>query len=168
MSSGVIYSSEYVEKDTLEGFCSGLPQVSTETNSQLERPLHTQLLAALQSMQGRRALGIDGVTVEFSKAYWDILFADLLDVFNESLACGSMPMSCCRAVLTLLPKNGNLQDIKNWWPVSLLCVDYKLLSKAFTNRLRGAMEQSIYRNQMYCVPWSMVDNVYLIWDFLED
>ena len=129
-----LYSSEYEEKDTLEGFCSGLPQVSMETNSQLERPLHIEeLLAALQSMQGRRAPGIDGLNVECYKAYWEILSAALLDVINESLACSSMPMACRRAVVTLLPKKGNLQDIKNWRPVSLLCVDYKLLSKAFAN-----------------------------------
>ncbi|KAI3377827.1 hypothetical protein L3Q82_008966, partial [Scortum barcoo] len=72
------------------------------------------------------------------------------------------------AVLTLLPKKGNLQDIKNLCPVSLLCVDYKLLSKALANRLRGAMEQVIHWDQTYCVPGrSMVDNVYLICDVLE-
>ncbi|KAI3376858.1 hypothetical protein L3Q82_000114 [Scortum barcoo] len=77
-------------------------------------------------------------------------------------------MSCRRAVLTLLPKKGNLQDIKNWRPVSLLCVDYKLLSKALANRLRGAMEQVIHQDQTYCVPGrSMVDNIYLIRDVLE-
>ncbi|KAI3368387.1 hypothetical protein L3Q82_008090 [Scortum barcoo] len=65
-------------------------------------------------------------------------------------------------------KKGNLQDIKNWRPVSLLCVDYKLLSKALANRLREAMEQVIHRDQTYCVPGrSMVDNVYLIRDVLE-
>ncbi|KAI3355571.1 hypothetical protein L3Q82_018403, partial [Scortum barcoo] len=139
-------SSEYEEDNTLqEEFCSGLPQVSTETNSRLAEPLRLcELQAALQSMQGQRAPGIDGLTVEFYKAFWDILAADILDVFNESLTYGSMPVSCRRAVLTLLPKKGNLQDIKNWRPVSLLCVDYKLLSKALANRLRGAMEQIIH------------------------
>ncbi|KAI3354586.1 hypothetical protein L3Q82_019090, partial [Scortum barcoo] len=162
-----LYSSEYEEDNTLqEEFCSELPQVSTETNSRLTEPLQLcELQAALRSMQGQRAPGIDGLTVEFYKAFWDVLAADILDVFNESLAYGSMPVSCRRAVLTLLPKKGNLQDIKNWRPVSLLCVDYKLLSKAlaFANRLRGAMEQVIHRDQTYCVPGrSMVDNVYLI------
>ncbi|KAJ4945904.1 hypothetical protein JOQ06_023582, partial [Pogonophryne albipinna] len=119
-------------------------------------------------MQGRRAPGIDGLSVEFYKAYWDVLSHDLLDVFNESLASGSMPMSCRRAVITQLPKKGNLQDIKNWRPVSLLCVDYKLLPKALATRLGRAVEQVIHRDQTYCVPGrSMVDNVHLIRDVLE-
>ncbi|KAI3357876.1 hypothetical protein L3Q82_015542, partial [Scortum barcoo] len=108
--------SDYEENEELfEEICSGLPQVSADTNSQLDCPLSTQELhAALQSMQGRKAPGIDGLTVEFYKASWDILAGDLLEVFNESLASGSLPLSCRRAVITLLPKKGNLQDIKNW------------------------------------------------------
>ncbi|KAJ3595924.1 hypothetical protein NHX12_002336 [Muraenolepis orangiensis] len=143
--------------------------VSEEANSQLEGPLTIQeLQTALQGMQGRQAPGIDGLSVEFYRAYWDVLSNDLLDVFNESLASGSMPVSCRRAVITLLPKKGNLQDIKNWRPVSLLCVDYKLLSKALATRLGRAVEQIIHRDQTYCVPGrSMVDNVHLIRDVLE-
>ncbi|KAI3366309.1 hypothetical protein L3Q82_000426 [Scortum barcoo] len=126
-----------------------MPQVSADTNSQLDRPLSThELHAALQSMQGRKAPGIDGLTaVEFYKAFWDNLAGDLLDVFNESLASGSLPLSCRRAVITLLPKKGNLQDIKNWRHVSLLCTDYKILSKVLAKRLKRAMEQIIHRDQ---------------------
>lgn len=76
-----------------------------ETNSQLDWPLQLEELhAALQSMQGWKAPGIDGLTVEFGKAFWDILAKDLLEVLNECLALGSLPLSCHRAVVTLLPK----------------------------------------------------------------
>ncbi len=43
---------------------------------------------------------------------------------------GQLPLSCRRAVLTLLPKKGDQNDITNWRPVSLLCTDYKLLSNS--------------------------------------
>ena len=58
-----IYASEYEENDALlEGSSGELPQVSKETNSQLDQPLQmVKLHAALQSMQGRRAPGIDGL-----------------------------------------------------------------------------------------------------------
>lgn len=60
---------------------------------------------------------------------------DLLEVLNDSLAGGLLPLSCRRADLTLLPKKGDVTDIKCWQPVSLLCSDYKLLSKVLVNRL---------------------------------
>ncbi|KAI3370929.1 hypothetical protein L3Q82_023482, partial [Scortum barcoo] len=90
------------------------------------------------------------------------------EVLSESLSDRSLPRSSRRAVLTLLPKKGDLQDIKNWRPVSLLCTDYKLLSKVLANRLRKVMDQVIHRTQTYCVPGrSIVDNVSLIRDILE-
>ena len=49
-----LYTSEYEEQEAqVEGFCNGLPQVSEETNAQLNRPLQMQeLKATLQGMQG--------------------------------------------------------------------------------------------------------------------
>ncbi|KAK1890035.1 putative 149 kDa protein [Dissostichus eleginoides] len=91
-----------------------------------------------------------------------------MDLFNESLNDSFLPLSCRRAVLTLLPKKGDLQEIKNWRPVSLLCTDYKLLSRALSSRLRKVMDQVVDRTQTYCVPGrSIVDNVSLIRDILE-
>lgn len=42
----------------------------------------------------------------------------MLDICNESLVSGSLALSCRRAVINLLPKKGNLHEIKNWNPVS--------------------------------------------------
>ena len=77
-------------------------------------------------------------------------------------------MSCRRAVITLLPKKGDLQQLKNWRPVSLLCTDYKLLSKALATRLGKVMAEVIHVDQSYCVPGRLItDNVMFILDFLD-
>lgn len=60
--------------------------------------------------------------------------------FNESLKELSLPQSYKRAVITLLSKKGDLQDINNWRPIPLLCTDYKLLSKILVKRLRKVMD----------------------------
>lgn len=79
-----------------------------------------------------------------------------------------LPRSCRRAVITLLPKKGDLQKIKNWRPVALLCTDYKILSKALANRLREVMDLVVHQDQTYCVPGrSILDNVSLIRDILD-
>ena len=47
-------------------------------------------------------------------------------------------------------------------------MDYKLLSRVLSNRLKKVMDQLIHRSQTYCVPGrSIVDNVSLIRDILE-
>ncbi|KAJ4919191.1 hypothetical protein JOQ06_000140 [Pogonophryne albipinna] len=162
--------SEYNEDDGgFHLFCRGLPTVSEETNKELDGPLtEEELCAALKSMQGGKAPGIDGLPPEFYKTFWDFLKEDLMDLFNESLNDSFLPLSCRRAVLTLLQKKGDLQEIKNWRPVSLLCTDYKLLFRALSSRLRKVMDQVVDRTQTYCVPGrSIVDNVSLIRDILQ-
>ncbi|KAA8593148.1 hypothetical protein FQN60_009264 [Etheostoma spectabile] len=134
-----LYSSEYRDNEELfESFSEGLPKVPTDVNAELEEPLALEeLFTALQSMEGGKAPGIDGIPVEFYREFWTDLGGDLLSVFNESFNDMLLPQSCRRAVITLLPKKGDLQEIGNWRPLSLLCTDYKILAKALANRLRG-------------------------------
>jgi len=87
---------------------------------------------------------------------------DLLEVFNDRFLKGGMPLSCQRAVVTLLPKKGDLTEIKNWRLVSILCSDYILLSKTVANRLTQIIGQMIHLDQSYCVPTrSIFDNISL-------
>ena len=165
-----LFTSEYKDNDELfDQFCDNLPKVPDDVNAELGEPLRSkELLTALQSMEGGKAPGIDGLPVEFFREFWSELGEDLLHVFNESFKDMLLPMSCRRAVITLLPKKGDLQEIKNWRPVSLLCTDYKILSKALANRLREVMELIIHQDQTYCVPGrSILDNVSLIRDILD-
>ena len=40
-------------------------------------------------------------------------------------------------ILTLIYKNkGNIEKLKNWRPITLLNIDYKILTKILTNRLK--------------------------------
>lgn len=157
------------EPEGTMSFFEGLPQVCEEDNVELEAPVSAQeLQEALQSLQSRKAPGIDGLPADFYKVFWPVLGEDLLVVLRDSLSKGQLPLNCRRAVLTLLPKKVDLQDIKNWRPVSLLCTDYKLLSKVLARRLKKVMEQIIHRDQTYCVPSRLItDNNAVIRDVLN-
>ncbi len=130
-----LYRSEYVtEVDVESTFLSSLPKMSKEGSAALSGALSLgELYKALQGMESGKAPGIDGLPVDFYKSFWAELGADLLQVLSDSLSKGMLPLSCRRAVITLIPKKGDLTDIKNWRPVSLLCCDYKLLSKVLAN-----------------------------------
>ncbi|KAK3514475.1 hypothetical protein QTP70_018692, partial [Hemibagrus guttatus] len=165
-----LYRSEHRDsKELLDTFYQGLPKDSSEDNAALEGPLVLEELhAALNTMPGGKAPGIDDLPVEFYKFFWKELGEDLLEVLEESCRERCLPLSSRRAVITLLPKKGDLQDIKNWRPVSLLCTDYKVMSKALANRLRDIMDSVIQTDQTYCVPnRSIIDNVSLIRDILD-
>lgn len=108
-----LYSSEYVEDDDLSAhFYEGLPCVSQSSKAELKLPLYEQeLFTALKAMEGGKAPGMDGLPVEFYREFWAVLGNDLLGVLNESLTEGSLPLSCRRAVITLLPKKTQIYKI---------------------------------------------------------
>ena len=46
-----------------------------------------------------------------------------------------------QAIRTLIPKKGDLNKLKYWIPISLLCIDYKILTKLLSNRLKIVLQK---------------------------
>ncbi|KAJ3599425.1 hypothetical protein NHX12_033388 [Muraenolepis orangiensis] len=126
-----LFGGEQCSIEGREEILEGLPQLSPEEKAALDLELTLEeLTGAVNQMASGQAPGIDGLSGEFLKHFWGILGADLRGVFSECFRTGSLPVSCRRAVLSLLPKKGDLALLKNWRPVALLTVDYKLYSLA--------------------------------------
>ncbi|KAJ3599771.1 hypothetical protein NHX12_033727 [Muraenolepis orangiensis] len=154
------------EQCSIEGreeILEGLPQLSLEETAALDLELTLEeLTGAVNQMASGRAPGIDGLSGEFLKHFWGIIGADL---HEECFRTGSLPASCRRVVLSLLPKKGDLALLKNWRPVALLTVDYKVLSRALSNRLKGILEMVIQQDQTYCIPdRTIMDNIFFMRD----
>jgi hypothetical protein len=83
-----------------------------------------------------------------------------------------MPESLRQALISLLYKNDDPElDPKNWRPISLLIVDYKIITKVLVNRMKPLMSTVIDPDQCCAVPGrSSEDNATLlldIYDYLE-
>ena len=65
-------------------------------------------------------------------------------------------------------KQGDIKNLKNWWPISLLNVDYKIISKLITLRL-SRMLHCIIDSDQTCsmLDRSIFSNVFLIHDVLD-
>lgn len=87
------------------------------------------------------------VSTDFYQRFWNIIAADVHEVLLECFRTGSLPVSCQKAVLSLLPKNWDLASLKNSRPLALLCTDGKLLSIAVSNRLKEFLEITINTDQ---------------------
>ncbi|CAM2106649.1 unnamed protein product [Caretta caretta] len=71
-------------------------------------------------------------------------------------------------MLALLPKKRDLRDLRNWCPVSLLSMDYKVVAKAISLRLGSVLTDVIHPDQTYTNPGCTIfDNLYLVRDLLE-
>ncbi|CAM2111647.1 unnamed protein product [Caretta caretta] len=148
-----LFSPDPTDPGTCRVLWEELPTVSMGDRDRLELPLTlAEFSEALCRMPTNKSPGMDGLTVEFYCAFWDILVPDLATVWAESLQGGVLPLSCRRAVLALLPKKGDLRDLRNWHPVSLLSTDYKIVAKAISLRLGSMMADMIHPDQTYTVP----------------
>ena len=81
-------------------------------------------------------LGSDGLPYEFYKHFSKDLVPILLEVFNGvTIIEGCLPSSHRHSLTTLLYKKGDEEEIKNYRPISLTQCDYKIFTKALTNRI---------------------------------
>uniref|UniRef100_A0A8D3BRM1 Reverse transcriptase domain-containing protein n=1 Tax=Scophthalmus maximus TaxID=52904 RepID=A0A8D3BRM1_SCOMX len=163
-----LFGAEECSKECREELLDGLPQLNQGEKAALADLTMEELTTAVHQMSSGKAPGIDGLSSDFFKQFWNFLGADFHSVLTECFRTGSLPVSCQRAVLSLLPKKGDLALLKNWRPVSLLCTDYKLLSRALSNRLKNILEIVVHSDQTYCIPdRTIMDNIFLMRDVID-
>ena len=81
------------------------------------------------------------LTVEFYLHFWEILGPLLLRVANQCFRDGNLCDSMKGSVTRLIYKRrGDIKSLKDWRPISLLNVDYKIISKVLTSRLAEVLE----------------------------
>ena len=103
--------------------------------------------AALKGMAKGKAPGTDGFPAEFYLTFWEVLGADLVDVYNASFDSGKLPLSQRKALISLIFKKGDRLLNKNWRPISLLNVDYKLCSRTLVGRLLKVIHHVVTPDQ---------------------
>ena len=103
---------------------------------------------ALSTFKSKKALGCDGLPVEFYVEFWPEIGNKLVECLNFGLSRGTLSLSQRRGAITLLEKKGKDNTlIKNWRPVSLLNTDYKILTKVLSRRLKKHIPSVISPDQ---------------------
>ena len=83
----------------------------------------------------------------FSKEFCNLLGDDLLEVFNTAYLRNQLSDTQRMAIVTLLHKTGEKDDITSWRPFSLLNVDVKSLTKCLANRLKKMHGHFVHEDQ---------------------
>ena len=88
-----------------------------------------ECLFSLKNMKNFKSPGIVGFTVEFYKFFWNDIKIPLVKCLNESLDNGKFSVSQRQGLITCIPKEGKPKHfLKNWRPITLLNVDFKIAS----------------------------------------
>ena len=121
--------------------------------------------------KNNKSPGWDGLSAEFYKAYWEDLKYILFSSFQESIDRGTLTPSQRIGILTLIPKPKSpveLNFIKNWRPITLLNVDYKIFTHIIKNRIIKTLPSVISKAQSgFQAGRSTCDNLILMCLTLE-
>jgi len=127
-----------------------------------------EVFRALEGMALEKSSGSDGLSAEFYRAFWYTLGADLVDVLNDSFSSGTLPPSLCGALISLIFKKGDCLECKNWRPISLLNVDYKLCALALAGPLLEVLHHIVNPDQTCGVPGRFIgENVAFLRDLVD-
>ena len=94
----------------------------------------------LEQLKPHKAAGPDRISNRVLKEAADELTPVITVLFNQSLACGSIPKDWSKALITPVFKKGNVHLASNYRPVSLTCVICKLLEHIICSHVMTFLE----------------------------
>ena len=91
----------------------------------------------------------DGLTKQFYEQFWDDLKFYFINSLKQSKMDGHLSFSQKKAIIKLIAKKDrDKRFAKNWRPISLLNADTKILSKSLVEKLKNALPELVYSNQI--------------------
>ena len=144
-------SSQSQQSETLQNFIESLdlPKLSNEEQAELEYDLSLEEVKnTLLSFENNKTPGEDGFTKEFYETFFDILCNDLLNSYKEAFHSGKLSISQRRGIISLIPKSdSDLTEMSSWRPITLLNIDYKILTKIIAKRIQTFLPKLIHSDQ---------------------
>ena len=143
-------------------------RLSDSDRTACEGPLTlAEATEALRWANRNKSPGADSLSVEFYSHFWDSLGEVLVAVFNQGLQNRELPNSMKASITQLVHKKDDKRNLKNWRPISLLNVDYKICAKAVSIRLAKVLGSIVDPDQTCSIPGRTIfSNLALLRDTL--
>lgn len=69
------------------------------------------------------------------------------------ISIGILSVTQCQGMISIIPKGNKPREfLKNWRPISLLNISYKILSSCLANHLKSTITNLIHENQKGFLP----------------
>ncbi|GJY34661.1 putative RNA-directed DNA polymerase, eukaryota, reverse transcriptase zinc-binding domain protein [Tanacetum coccineum] len=106
-----------------------------------------EIKSAIWDCGSDKASGPDGFTFGFIKRFWDLLKSDIKMFVSTFFDSKKMPMSSNSSFITLIPKVSNPIHVKDYRPISLINIHYKIIAKILANRLAKVVDKIVSPEQ---------------------
>ena len=143
-----LYDEGETDNDMQDIYLNYVRTIDDTQKAELETDLTEQeILESIHSFSKNKSPGPDGLTAEFYQKFSRELAPLFRKVVEEIFERGEMPNHMNLSYITLLPKEENCRQTKQYRPISLLNIDYKIITKTLTNRLGKYMHLLIHPDQ---------------------
>ncbi|CAN1729936.1 LINE-1 reverse transcriptase homolog [Linum perenne] len=145
------------------------PRVTAAHNATLNAPFSDEeFRLACFSMHPDKAPGPDGLNPAFYQKFWDVVGQDVILDCRRWLSSNHIPEEVRSTDIILLPKKDDATLMRDFRPISLCNVRYRILAKVLANRMRLIMADIIPEEQSAFVQGrSIVDNVLIAFETLH-
>jgi hypothetical protein len=117
-------------------------------------PDRLELKAAVDAMATDRSPGPDGILTEFYSFYWDIIGEDFTTMIIQAIESSRLLPGMTKGLIALLLKDGDLEYLSNWRPITLLNSSYKIFAKVLHLQLQALLPDIIHEDQSAFFPTS--------------
>ena len=165
-----LYTRKELEYVQISEMVGELPSLAAEEIASLEGHITLEEASyALKNMKNNKSPGSDGFTVEFFKVFWKQLGEFVVRSLNDGFNKGELSSTQKEGIIICIPKSDKEKDlIKNWRPISLINVAYKIGSTCIANRLKVVLPSLINEDQTGFVANRFIgDNIRLIYDLIS-
>ena len=162
-----LYKKSMVEDCQIDQLVANVPCLDFDEARNIEGEIKLEEAAlALKNMKNNKSPGTDGFTAEFFKCFWGKIGVFVVRALNAGFRKGELSCVQKQGVITCIPKGDKPRNyIKNWRPISLLNVVYKIGSSCIANRLKNVLPKLINEDQTGFIKNRYIgDNIRLIYD----
>ncbi len=118
-------------------------------------------------MKSNKTPGIDGIPSEFYKYFWVDMGHFLVRSIKASFTSGELSISQKRGIITCLPKGNKPREyLKNWRPISLLTIDYKIICHGKQDE-NGSKCNNWFKSKRVSKNRYIEENTRLIYDLIN-
>jgi hypothetical protein len=131
-----------------ENIRNNIPQISTEDNKRLTSMFtENEVNEAIFQMKHNKAPGPNEIPAWFYQIFLETINEDLMALFKEFHEDKLPLFSLNSRIITLLPKQKDVTHIRQYRPIYLLNISFKIFTKVVVNRLTGTTDKIIDPSQ---------------------
>ena len=136
-----LYTPSPVEESVQEKLLGNVDHTLTDQEKcMLDAELsEKELQQAVYDLKDEKSPGIDGFTAEFKKKFWSLIKDRYTAFINGANQTSFSAFKNTSVTALLYKEKGDMDDLKNYRPISLINVDLKILTKTLTNRLKKVL-----------------------------